>query len=437
MCKPTIKRLILFLILLLPSGQAFNAAAGIPPVPKLPVTNAGISALAKSPRITLNASARIASSTLSPQVSAQITKTLQKRVLTSGAHFEQTRDKYPKINPKFLTIRWVSGESLSQNLTVSPEVLYPQVPFLQNQEQLGLYFLAQNNREQAHWYPKLVTWYQEIVRRLDDFKKNQLSITHPIEKDVSWIAQQLPEDISYLLLGECHYLPDIPQNVTELISYIHKVLQPEREIIVLTEFLPEMVTLGDPGPIVTVKTQINLWKSLYEMEIPVIGMEPDFKFDDSGSEIISSEPEVATKSFYARISEDTDTDKILDTSRQVASSLEGVRLRNARFMQIIKQTRQQHPDALLIIYTGAGHVEYSHPYSLGDALAGPTTRVISLGPAPVMIQGEWYVAGTSFDVATNARFVFDRLVQFNDPELTRLSGADIRWRIPITQGVKW
>ena len=106
-------------------------------------------------------------------------------------------------------------------------------------------------------------------------------------------------------------------------------------------------------------------------------------------------------------------------------------------MQIIKQTRKQHPDALLIIYTGAGHVEYSHPYSLGDELAGPTTRVISLGPAPVMIQGEWYVAGTSFDVATNVRFVFDRLVQFNDPELTRLSGADIRWRIPITQGVKW
>ncbi|MBR4682387.1 MAG: hypothetical protein IKP06_03690 [Elusimicrobiaceae bacterium] len=437
MCKPTIKRLILFLILLLPSGQAFNAIAGIPPVPKLPVTNAGISALAKSPRITLNASARIASSTLSPQVSAQITKTLQKRVLTSGAHFEQTRDKYPKMNPKFLAIRWVSGESLSQNLTVSPEVLYPQAPFLQNQEQLGLYFLAQNNRAQSHWYPKLVTWYQEIVRRLDDFKKNQLSITHPIEKDVSWIAQQLPEDISYLLLGECHYLPDIPKNVTELISYIHKVLQPEREIIVLTEFLPEIVTWGYSGPVSTWEIYTNLWKSLEEMGIPIIGMESDFTFNDFNSKIVSSEPEIATESYYAKILENKDTDKILDTSQQAASSLEGIRLRNAHFMQIIQQTRQNHPDALFIIYTGGGHVEYSYPYSLGDALAGPTTRVISLSPAPVMAKGQWQVPGISFDVATNARFAFDRLVQFNDPELTRLSGADIRWRIPITQGVKW
>lgn len=372
---------------------------------------------------------------ISPEQSARITQTLIRRVQTSGALFERARANSPQISPHFSSLRWGPGKTLSQDLKTPPEILYPQVPYLQDQEQLGLYLLARNNREQAKWYPRIAALYQEINRRLDDFKQDQTLITHPREKDIAWVAEQLPEDISYLLLGECHYLPDMPKHVADLISYIHRVLQPEREIIVLTEFLQEGVKWGTPGPVTTWEIYVDLFKQLHAMDIPVIGMESSLKFNDSSSEIVGEKPETATVSFIANISKETDS-KELDTSRQVGSSLEGIRFRNERFLEMIKQVRQEHPNALLIIYTGLGHVEYSEPYSLGDALAGPTTRVVSLGPAPIQTEDGWNVAGISFDVATNMQFVFDRLTQFNDPELIKLSGADIRWRIPIIQGVK-
>ncbi|MCQ2410577.1 MAG: hypothetical protein MJ053_03545 [Elusimicrobiaceae bacterium] len=252
---------------------------------------------------------------------------------------------------------------------------------------------------------------------------------------MSYVAEQIPEDISYLLIGECHYLPDMPKTVSDLISYLHYVYQPGREIIVLTEFLPEMVTWGQPGPVSTWDIYVNLWGSLQGMGgIPAIGMEPAFKFNDSASEIITEEPQSpTTRDFIADISEGETsyTPAERDTSSQIASSPEGVRLRNERFLQIIKQVRQEHPDALLVIYTGGAHVEYGQPYSLGDALAGPKTRVISLIPAPVQKDGEWYAPAVNFDIATRMQFIFDRLIQFNDPELTKLSGADIRWKIPI------
>ena len=291
--------------------------------------------------------------------------------------------------------------------------------------------MARNNREQARWYPQVVAQYQEIGRRINDFKQAQTLITHPIEQDISWVADQLPKDISYLLVGECHYLPDIANQVAQLIRHLHYVTQPERKIIVLTEFLQEGVAWGTPGPVTTWETYVDLFKQLHNMEIPVMGMEPPLKFKDFTSEIVTEEPESTTKSFIANISEETDINKVdeKDTSRQVASSLEGVRFRNEHFLKTIQQVRQEHPDVLLVIYTGGAHVEYSQPYSLGDALAGPQTRVITLIPAPVKIKGVWEAPATNFDVATKGQFFFDGTVQSDEPQPTRLiqfNDPDIR-----------
>ena len=124
----------LFFILLLPWEQVFCATPGIPPVPKrLPrvsIPKASQPALPKVPLTPSPVSQTTHFSTpLSPEISAQVTKTLKQRVQTSAKLFEQTRAISPEINPYFSPLRFVSGKSLSQNLTSLPQMLYPQVPY--------------------------------------------------------------------------------------------------------------------------------------------------------------------------------------------------------------------------------------------------------------------------------------------------------------------
>lgn len=352
---------------------------------------------------------------ISPEQSARITQTLIRRVQTSSELFEQVLANSPTIHPQFSPIKLRNGIALSQNLTEPAKNLYPQVPYLQKQEQLSLYFLARNNREQAKWYPQLVTWYQEIGQRLNDFKQDRTPITHTSDQDLPWIAAQLPKDLSYLLLGECHYRIDTKAQILRFIRYLHYFAQPERKIIILTEFLPENVVWEPGTPLTGDYVELEpIWAHFRQLGIPTIGLEPDFMFNDFSSNI-------AEKSELGKIDQ-------LNASHTWVGSLEGVRLRNARFLKTIEQVHQDHPDALLIIYAGGAHVEYSQPYSLGDALAGPKTRVISFVPGLEWKNNSWNLEGTNFDIATSLQFVRTPIIQFNDPELIKLSGADIRWR---------
>lgn len=361
-----------------------------------------------------------------PEIAARITETLIKRVQTSGELFEKTRNSYPANLSEFSSFYLWNGQTLTDDLNIAPEDLYPQKSFLQNQEQLRLYFLARNNREQTKYYRKLYARYQAIGRRLNDFKQAQTPITHPADQDLLWVIQQLPNNLSYLLLGEFHLFPDIMARVALLIHYLHYFAQPERQIIVLTEFLPEMTTYEPNIPLHSSVTYYkDIFEYIYKMDIPIIGLEPD----------------VTSKMAFNKVAESAEAigKEALDISHSVSVTLEGTRFRNVRFLKTIEKIRQQHPEALIIVWAGNTHIEYPEPYSLGKTLAGPETRVISLEPEYVPIpkdkERRWRRYITKFDIATDKQFINNRLIQFNDPELTKLSGADIRWRVSVSQEI--
>lgn len=340
---------------------------------------------------------------ISPEQSARITKMLDLRVINSGIRFEQIRRENP-INQKFLFAYDPAyiDVALTGDLSDTPQDMYSDVPFLQDQEQLKLYFLARHNRENAKWYPKLYNRYQEITRRVDDFEKAKIQNASSIH---------LPDDISYLLLGDTHNFSGIMLQVASLLEFIQQQ-QPERKIIVLTEFIEEMKkwdpSIYLPGPNINYK---GLWAKLDKRGIEVYGLEPKYVMNN-----------------LTQIFKFTSSEKM--RTFPAFATIEAIRLRNARWLKTIEHFRKQYPDALIAVYAGATHVEYSQPYSLGDALAGQKTRVISFFPASgINIETNERVR-TEFDDLTGLRFIDERILQFNDPELTKLFGADALLRTP-------
>ncbi|MCQ2410578.1 MAG: hypothetical protein MJ053_03550 [Elusimicrobiaceae bacterium] len=168
MYKLILKELILLLALFLSTGQVLYAQAVLPPVTKsVAKAQPRLKALYNAElKAKLQKELGLGNINQVPELKKVITKTLQQRVLTSAARFEQIRANLPEIDSRFLSLRLVGGKALSQPIQESPKVLYPQAPFLQTQEQLGLYFLARNNRAQTTWYPRFVAQYKKLANGL-------------------------------------------------------------------------------------------------------------------------------------------------------------------------------------------------------------------------------------------------------------------------------
>ena len=314
------------------------------------------------------------------------------------------------------------GHAVTAPLEADFHVLYPEAPFLQDPELVTAYTLARSNREQINRAPKVYEHYQLVSQHLDDFARAKKPITHPEKEDVAWLAQQIPQDNSYLLLGESHGEIGIMVKITALVNQLH-LLEPERPCIVLTEFLTDMTIWNPSTPLIGFQEGFRfMFQQFSEMGIPVIGLEPRFVKSNARFNVVGP-------SFI-----DRNGQKIIYQNSFWGTG-EGVRLRNAHYIKRINQIHQKFPNARIIVYTGGAHLEYSQPYSVGDALAGPTTKVISFRPttfAPDLNKPQEFVPYIStFDNMTNQQFINDRILSFDDPELTHLFGADIVVKSPF------
>ena len=136
-------------------------------------------------------------------------------------------------------------------------------------------------------------------------------------------------------------------------------------------------------------------------------------------------------------------------------TLEGIRLRNLYWHNILQQERAKHPNALFILYAGNAHLLYNRLNSLGAALAEhETTFMVSLIPGynkenygsrakNALFQESWFAQRkealkapgvlmpiSKFDFATQAQFL-DRVVQFS-PGYRELVGFDVQIKIPVS-----
>lgn len=373
-------------------------------------------------KITPGATSRIAKRWATPvteEMSEKMYETLYNRVMVSNQNVIKSIQKYPVDLNALSEINFMPGKGVTSLLKADPKALYPDAPFLQNDEEmLTAYALARFNREQISRAAKVQAHYQAVLAHMQDFAQAKTRITHAPDEDVSWLVSQIPQNTSYLLVGEYHLDEGVMGEITSLV-YQLRLRQPKRQIIVLSEYL-QQGTLWDSSIPIPKPAQWMFGK-FNELGIPVIGLEPAFVKSNRDFNIVGP-------SFI-----DSNGQKHIYQNRFWATG-EGVRLRNERYLKTIRQIHQKFPDALLVLHAGAGHVEYSQPYSLGDALAGPNTQVISFRPEKIQNTekpGAFIPYISPFDNMTNHQFVKDRILQFNDPTLTKLSGANILVRSPF------
>lgn len=297
------------------------------------------------------------------------------------------------------------GKSIRPRLSGTPQNLYPDLPFLHNSSQLTNYFLTRHNRDLLQIIPQIEQWRREVIYNIHNFHESKKEITHPQEQDMAWLAHQITDNTKYLLIGEMHER-EIKYQVSDLLDELRRQ-HPTREIFLFTEFLSS--------------DQIGNHSFTSSQQIRVVGLEPAFVLENRRKELQ-----------YKTVSTDKKTLSI-SLSQNVWESLEGIRLRNAQWLAIIQGYRRHHPQALFIVYAGARHLSYNEPYSIGRILAGPTTFTAALFPTSVKQNGKITLLTSDFDELTRGEFL-DRVLQFQDDQLSKLAGFDVRLRIPPYQG---
>ena len=277
--------------------------------------------------------------------------------------------------------------------------LYPDIPFLITPEQTELYLKSRINREIVRAAASGNQWVNQVRARLKDFKRAQVKITHSPKEDLPWLARQISNDTLYLLLGEVHEETSVSTAVHTLIRLIREQ-QPERKIFLFTEFMvhPTNEVINN-----------NFYKKMFAAlkadetlaNIPIIGLE---------QELAVASENILVCSQYKPMGQD------------FCTTTEGMRLRNNYWLNVLQKYRAENPDALFIVYAGTAHIGYTYPRSLGGALQGPQTLAVSLHPDD---------QATPFDTLTKNIFINERILQFNNTELARLSGFDVHIKVSI------
>ena len=316
--------------------------------------------------------------------------------------------------------------------------MYPDAaPFLTTNRQLANYFTAQNNREILKYSRAQKEHYQQLLEQVPLLKERQQQIDIPTDQDMKWLAQQIPADTDYLLLGEQHGFEVIQTQMGELLTQLRARFT-NREIILFTEFLPSPLQYNSSEFLKYwqdasyLSPYLPLWEKAYTQHIHTVGLEPIFRLLTISAQLTH----VGTLTYLPS---------------GIWSSPEGMRLRNQAWLEVLREFRQQHPDALFIVQAGFAHLDYTQPHSLGNTLksqantfvAGFFPGVTSVRDAPsitrVYSREKWssnyrlpqggFLPASNFDFATHGAFP-QRLVQFTTQE-RELTGFDIQVKTPI------
>ena len=302
---------------------------------------------------------------------------------------------------------------MHHDLLVEPQEIYPDKTFLSNYSQLTRYFLAENNRKILKEYKNFEELHRQILQALPEFERQIASPAHPIEQDMIWLAKELPDELNYLLIGEYHSFPQIQQSIAPFLRQVRQRF-PERKIILLTEFLEEGTQWEPSMPSFLPPTYSLVWREAAHQDISILGLEPSFVHDPFANPNLS----VLTGQNFLGMP--------IESYQNLYPwmTLEGISIRNNRFLQTIEHVRQQNPDALLIVFAGAWHTEENHPYSLGKLLRD-LGNVFTITFCPEEFE-------TPFDQLTKKNFLDVRILNLTDPKLRQLAGFHVQIRIPET-----
>lgn len=353
-----------------------------------------------------------------PVSSLELLNRLDRRVVESYRRASRLQNKYADVQswpgPSKYFARENSEEALQALSLLDPEYLYPQTSFL-TPEALPAYFLVKHNLELRKWLPRLEQVRRAVWEHIPQFHAAQQTLTHPASQDMAWLAGQITPETKYFLIGELHD-PAIGNYIPDLLHEVRR-RQPKREIFLFTEFLMDGQVWGkNQGEVLFFPAHVPIWNRATRDKITVVGLEPSFTYR---ADVALAERRVDLAG------------RTMDGDSMWAS-IEGVRIRNQYWLALLTQYRKRYPEALFIIYGGNGHVDYESPYALGKHFAGPDTFVALLYPEYLAAQNNQVTNLTSsFDRWTKGAFL-DRVLQFNDKNLSQIAGFDVRIRIPST-----
>ncbi|MCQ2411066.1 MAG: hypothetical protein MJ053_06340 [Elusimicrobiaceae bacterium] len=299
--------------------------------------------------------------------SEQITRVLQKRVQLSFQKANALRDFYSPLVWKSLDAS--PYLSLSHPLK-NPQKLYPQMNgLLTTRQQWSDYLIASNNRRVTLQLPQEKQRLNELQLRTPERFRQQQTFMQPAKQYMNLLAQQIPPDTQYLLLGETH-VDFIADYVANLLPKIRDN-NPGREIILFTEFLSEGTHKRMDW---LLSKHVAVFATAEAEQIPFVGLEPTF---------VEKNKRVFLK------------DNSQNEPRRVWESLEGLAIRNQHWLNVLYQQRQKHPEALFIVYAGAAHLAYNKPYSVAKALAGEKTFTAFLFTDDLLHNEQELVSGPS------------------------------------------
>lgn len=307
---------------------------------------------------------------------------------------------------------------------LEPQELYPDVPFLTTSQQTADYLLARNNRLFLQERKRMEQVWEQVNTALPTLTRESRQLEQP-EDPLQWLSDQIPTGLDQLFIGETHGHKEIRETVRQLLGTIRQKY-PQRQIILFTEFIPQEITWENAASTDRIpkylQEYVPLWEQAVQNDIRVIGLEPQLVVQDKCTcSYMNSSGKQGNMSIWA--------------------TLEGVRLRNERWMQMLTAYRTQYPDALFVIYTGADHSLYNRPFALTANYPKETTFVTALYPdkkVTYVSSGRWNAAvitaapysGPLEKISDQADFP-QPVLKWSSAQLSQIAGYDVRVKIPI------
>ena len=322
----------------------------------------------------------------------------------------------------------ISGEPVKFNtISLYPmkgKEIYPDKPFLHkgllSPVLTHLYYLAESNRLYIQHLQQSQDFWPVFNQAIPRFYEEAESIAQPEETQpamVQWAAAQIPADTKILGIGELHGYRELPTFLADLLEKIDdQMVEQNRKVILFTEFLSNPDTPGHLlGGLVNCPYghyYTAVWNRARHLDIEVVGLEDRYVKSD-----------LSTVKAYAGGGS--------TFTMQQWAAMDGIRLRNEHWFEVLQKYRQENPDALFIIYAGSGHLLYNYPFSLLSQFKKEETFMLNLVPDEIYEDGQLFYDTDPLE-ELNANLSFPQpVLKWKSPDLIQLSGYDARVRLPI------
>lgn len=239
-------------------------------------------------------------------------------------------------------------------------------------------------------------WWEHRARLLQKHKEELLKNLRmlPLGDGEKWVSL-IPPQSKMIFIGEYHN-QHIQYRVEDLLR-AYREKYPTRQIILLTEFLPDsfpnfQLAYGIPH------AYLNYFREFLEFyDIQFAGLEEEtFLLDHTH----------------------------LPVSGPIGNSAAGFSARNAHWERRIKNWRKLYPRAVFFIYAGNNHVAYEYPGALSQNFKD--SFVISFVPLPLRFEPELYYSRELFHAFTQGTFFRQGVLAWKSSRFARLAGFDMQ-----------